>query len=62
MSIWQESMSMLLKNVYYIHTTCLLLFYDFGVYPIADNFPFFLQLFEVIRKTAANLGETFIQS
>ena len=36
----------------------LLLFFDFGVYPIAEIFPFFLQLFEVI----ANPGGTFKQS
>ena len=39
-----------------------LLFYDFGVYPITENLSFFLQLVEVIRKTAANPGETFTQS
>ena len=40
----------------------LLLVYCFGVYHIAENFPFVLQLFEVIWKTAANPGETFTQS
>ena len=40
----------------------LLLVYCFGVYHIAENFPCFLQLVEVIWKTAANPGETFTQS
>ena len=39
----------------------MLLFYDFGEYPIAENLSFFLQLFDVIWKTAANLGENFTQ-
>ena len=29
---------------------------------IAENFPFFIQLFEVIFETTANPGETLIQS
>ena len=33
-----------------------------SVYPIAENFPFFLQLFEVIWETMANPGETLPQS
>ena len=33
-----------------------------SVNPIAENFPFFLQLFEVIWGATANLGETLIQS
>ena len=32
------------------------------MYLIAENFPFFLQLFEVIWETTANPGETFTQS
>ena len=56
-------MSTSLKNVHYIHKTCFAtFFYYFGVYPIAENFPFFLQLVEVIWKTAANPGETYTQS
>ena len=56
-------MSTSLKNVHCIHKTCFAtFFYDFGVYSIAEYFPFFLQLFEVIWKTAANPGDTFTQS
>ena len=32
------------------------------MYLIAESFPFFLQLFEVIWETTANPGETFTQS
>ena len=51
-----------LKMATVFTTRVLLLSYDFGVYPIAENFPFFLQLVEVIWKTAANPGENFTQS
>ena len=51
-----------LKNVHCIHKTCFSTFNDFGVYPITENFPVFLQVFEAIWKTAANPGETFTQS
>ena len=52
-----------IKNVLCIHKTCFATFYDFDVYPISENFPFFfLQLFEAIWKTAANPGTTFTQS
>ena len=47
-----------LKNVHCIHKTCFATFYDFGVYPITENFPFFIHLFEAILKTAANPEET----
>ena len=63
LSIWLESMSTSLKNVHCIHKTCFAFFYlYFGVYHMVENFPFFLQLVEVICKTAPNLGETFTQS
>ena len=52
-------MSTSLKTVHGIHKTCFApFFYYFGVHHIAENFPFFLQLVEVIWKTAANPGET----
>ena len=54
-------MSTSLKNVHCIHKT-FSTFYDFSVDLIVENFPFFLHFFEVIWKTAANLGETFTQS
>ena len=63
LSIRQESMSTSLKNVHCTHKTGFAtFFYYFGVYHIAENFPFFLQLVKVIWKTAANPGETFTQS
>ena len=55
-------MSTSLKNVHCIHKICFATCYDFGVYPISENFPVFLQLFEAILKTAGNPGETFTQS
>ena len=36
-------------------------FYCFGVYHIAENFPFLLQLVEVIWTTAGSPGKTFTQ-
>ena len=45
-------MFMSLKNVHCIHITCFATFHDYGVYPIAENFPFFRQLLEIIWKTA----------
>ena len=57
LSIWQKCKFMSLKNVRCIHKTCFVtFFYYFGVYHIAENFLFFLQLVEVIWKTAANQG------
>ena len=35
---------------------------NLSVNPIAENFPYFLQLFEVILETTANAGETLTQS
>ena len=32
------------------------------MYPIAENFPYFLQLFEVIWETTANSGENLTQT
>ena len=56
-------MSTPLKNVQCILKTCFAtFFYYFGVYHIAENFLFFLQLVEVIWETAANPGDTFTQS
>ena len=55
-------MSTSLKNVHCIHKKCFATFNYFGVYHNAENFPFFLQLVEVIWKTAANPGETFTPS
>ena len=48
-----ENRSRYSQNVF-----CAFFFYYFGVHHIAENFPFFLQLVEVIWKTAANPGET----
>ena len=50
-----------MKSVHCIHKACFATFYDFGVYQITENFPVFLQLFEAIRKTASNPGETLTQ-
>ena len=35
---------------------------NWSVYPIAENFPFFLQVVEVFWETTANRGETLTQS
>ena len=41
---------------------CFATFCVFGVNPITENLPVFLQLIEAIWKTAANPGETYLQS
>ena len=49
------------KRLLYSQNMCGYFFYDFGVYPIAENFLFSLQLFKVIWIIAVNQGETFTQ-
>ena len=53
------------KNVHCIPKTRIATFFLLLLcvgYHIAENFPFFLQLVELIWKTAANPGETLTQS
>ena len=50
-----KSMQSIQKNIFAT-------FGDFGVNPITQNIPGFLQLIEPIWKTAAHPGETFTQS
>ena len=51
-----------MKNMQSIKKMQFATFGDFGVNPITENIPVFLQLIEAIWKTAAHPGETFTQS
>ena len=62
MSILQETMLPSTKNTHSIQKMCFAPFCDTGVYPITENISVFLELIEVIWKTAANPGKMFTQS